>query len=83
MQRRNETQRLGRIWVERIAWNAAAAAALLVMVVLLLLSLQWLDQIDPEAQRERAATRNGSAFGLDRSTEARSTRLVRVDRPSG
>ena len=55
MQRSIDQRRLGRVWLERIVWNTAAAAALAVMIVVLLCSLQWLDQVDPQAARVRAA----------------------------
>ena len=73
MQRRIDDSRLQRVWVERIVWNVAAAAALATMIAILLCSLQWLDEIDPEAGRDRAR------LELDHDTENRPTRIAGVD----
>ena len=77
MQRRIDGNRLRRLWVERIVWNVAAVAMLTAMVAILLLSLRWLDEIDPEARRDRAGVE------FDRELEVRPARIARADRARG
>jgi len=77
MQRRIEGTRLRRVWAERIVWNMAAVAMLTSMVAILLCSLRWLDEIDPEARRDRAGVE------FDRKPEAGPARLARADRARG
>ena len=77
MQRKNEANGLRRVWVERIAWNVAAGATLMTMIAILLYSLQWLDEIDREARRDRAGPE------LELESERQPARIARADRPRG
>ena len=77
MQRRNDGNGLQRVWVDRIVWNIAAVAMLTTMIAILLCSLQWLDDIDREAPRDRAGVE------FDRESEVRPARIARADRTRG
>ena len=77
MQRKIDESRSRRVWVDRIVWNVAAAAALAMMIAILLGSLQWLDEIDPEARPDRGAVE------LDLEPDARPARIARADRARG
>ena len=83
MQRRIDQQRLGRVWLERIVWNAVAAAALAVMIGVLLFWLRWLDQLDPQALRARAELEEGAALGFEGPAGIDPPQLARVNDPSG
>jgi hypothetical protein len=83
MQRPIDQRRLGRVWLERIVWNVAAAAALAVMIVVLLCSLQWLDQVDPQALRAQAEPEEGAALGSERLPEIRPPPLALGNGPRG
>ncbi len=83
MQRKIEGQRLVKVWIERIVWNAAATAALAMMIGILLCSLRLLDQINPEAENHRAAIAPQAEAARDRPIESRSTRVARANGPSG
>jgi len=87
MQRKFESKTRGELFVERVVWNAAAGAALAVMVLVLLVSLQWLDQISPQAS---AGLSLGEpievarpAVSHDRATDHPATEVAGVNRPSG
>jgi hypothetical protein len=77
MQRRIDGNGLRRVWVERVAWNVAAIAMLSAMVAILLCSLRWLDEIDPDGRRDRAAVE------VNREPEVRPARIARADRARG
>lgn len=83
MQNRIENKRCGNIWVERVIWNAVAATALTGMIAVLLCSLQWLDEIDPNASHEAAAIESRARLDLSAEVEDRPTRVADVNGPSG